>query len=163
MQSQGASVEEIDQVTRALAQGQGFEGVQPANEFVKAWGEFMAGELSGLGLAAILGRSGSWFAKGTSDWTKLSGQLTEATKGKGNFGIGSGTREQADVMGKARVGDGYQVASDGKTLVSLDGLRQYRPPTYKPFQQETQANFERRFPGQETKRWQSNAHLDITD
>ncbi len=64
MQNQGASAEEVDQVARALAQGQGFDGVQPANEFVKAWGEFMAGELSGLGLAAILGKAGSWFAKG---------------------------------------------------------------------------------------------------
>ena len=102
-------------------------------------------------------------AKGADDWAKLSGKLTEATKGKGNFGIGSGTREQADVMGKAWVGAGHKVASDGKTLVSQDGLRQYRPPTYKPYQQKTQANFEQRFPGQETKKWQSNAHLDITD
>ena len=101
--------------------------------------------------------------KGTGDWAKLSGQLSEASKGKGNFGIGSGTREQAEVMGKAWVGDGYKVASDGKTLVSQDGLRQYRPPTYKPYQQGTQANFEQRFPGQETKKWQSNGHLDITD
>ncbi len=64
MQNQGASAEEVDQVARALARGEGFEGVQPANEFVKAWGEFMAGELSGLGLAAILGKAGTWFAKG---------------------------------------------------------------------------------------------------
>ncbi|AVB18210.1 MULTISPECIES: RHS repeat-associated core domain-containing protein [Pseudomonas syringae group] len=107
--------------------------------------------------------SSSGGAKGAGDWAKLSGKLTEATKGKGNFGIGSGTREQADVMGKAWVGDGYKVASDGKTLVSENGLRQYRPPTYKPYQKGTQANFEQRFPGQETKKWQSNAHLDITD
>ncbi|MHC8393464.1 two-partner secretion domain-containing protein [Pseudomonas sp. LB3P93] len=66
MQSQGASAEEVDQLARALARGEGFEGVQPANEFVKAWGEFMAGSLSGLGLAAILGKAGSWFAKGGS-------------------------------------------------------------------------------------------------
>ena len=101
--------------------------------------------------------------KGAGDWAKLSGQLSEASKGKGNFGIGSGTREQAEVMGKAWVGDGYKVASDGKTLVSQDGLKQYRPPTYKPYQQGTQANFEQRFSGQETKKWQSNGHLDITD
>ncbi|WP_223533549.1 filamentous hemagglutinin N-terminal domain-containing protein [Pseudomonas sp. GL-RE-20] len=75
MQNQGAPVEEVDQVARALAQGQGFEGVQPANEFVKAWGEFMAGELSGLGLAAVLGKAGSWFAKGTVN-TSLLDELT---------------------------------------------------------------------------------------
>jgi len=63
MQSQGASSEDIAQVQRALVEGQGFDGVQPANEFVKAWGAFTAGELSGLGLAALIGKAGSWFAK----------------------------------------------------------------------------------------------------
>lgn len=102
-------------------------------------------------------------AKGAEDWAKLSGQLRTAAKGKGNFGIGSGTREQADAMGKAWVGDGYNVASDGKTLISADGLRQYRPPSYKPRLDKTQANFEQRFAGQKSNRWQSNAHLDVTD
>lgn len=101
--------------------------------------------------------------KGADDWAKLSGQLRDAAKGKGNFGIGSGTREQAEAMGKAWVGDGYIVASDGKTLISADGLRQYRPPSYKPRLDKTQANFEQRIPGQQSNRWQSNAHLDITD
>lgn len=83
MQSQGASVEEIDQVTRALAQGQGFEGVQPANEFVKAWGEFMAGQLSGLGLAAALGKAGSWFAKETSKVIAQYGPMNQGPLPKG--------------------------------------------------------------------------------
>ncbi|MBW8354237.1 MAG: DUF637 domain-containing protein [Pseudomonas sp.] len=100
---------------------------------------------------------------GADDWAKLSGQLRDASQGKGNFNIGTGTREQADALGKAWVGDGYKVASDGKTLVSSDGLKQYRPPTYKPNQGKAQANFEQRFPGQESKRWQSNGHLNITD
>lgn len=64
-----------------------------------------------------------------------------------------GTREQAEVMGEAWVGDGCKVASDGKTLVSQAGLRQYRPPTYKQDQQRTQAKFEQGFLGQETKKW----------
>ncbi|MDD2050826.1 hypothetical protein [Pseudomonas putida] len=51
-------------------------------------------------------------AKGAGDWEKLSAQLREAAKGKGSFGIGSGTRAQADVMGKAWVGNGCKVASD---------------------------------------------------
>jgi filamentous hemagglutinin len=71
MQSQGDSAEKIADAGRALARGEGFEGVQPATEFVKAWGEFMAGELSGLGLAAILGKASSWFAigaKNTNAW-----------------------------------------------------------------------------------------------
>jgi filamentous hemagglutinin len=64
MQSQGDSAEKIADAGRALARGEGFEGVQPATEFVKAWGEFMAGELSGLGFAAILGKIASGFAIG---------------------------------------------------------------------------------------------------
>jgi filamentous hemagglutinin len=63
MQQHGATAEEIAQAQLALNQGQGFEGPQPANEFVKAWGAFMAGELTGLGLAALIGKAGSWFTK----------------------------------------------------------------------------------------------------
>lgn len=70
-------------------------------------------------------------------------------------------------MGEAWVGDGYKIASDGRTLVSADGLRQYRPPSNKPNSQYAktgvQANFERRFEGQTSKQWQSNGHLNITD
>ncbi|MEJ1338517.1 MAG: hypothetical protein RPU40_06525 [Candidatus Sedimenticola sp. (ex Thyasira tokunagai)] len=91
------------------------------------------------------------------------GILRDAAKGKGNFGLGSGSRAEADKLGRAWVGDGYKVASDGKTLVGKDGLRQYRPPSYKGRLGKTQANFEQKFPGQKTKGWQSNGHLDITD
>ena len=91
------------------------------------------------------------------------GILRDASRGKGNFGLGTGTKAEADKLGKAWVGDGYKVASDGKTLVSKDGLKQYRPPSYKPNLDKTQANFEQRFPGQKSKQWQSNGHLDITD
>jgi filamentous hemagglutinin len=64
-------------------------------------------------------------------------------------------------MGEAWVGAGYRVASDGKTLLSADGLRQYRPPSYKPSLDTFQANFESRPPN--LTQWQSNAHLDILD
>ena len=93
------------------------------------------------------------------DTGQLAGMLVEAAEGKGNFGIGTATAEQSEAMGKAWVGDEYHVASDGKTLVSNDGLRQYRPPTYKPKEQKVQANFEWRVRGE--GRWQANAHLDI--
>ena len=91
------------------------------------------------------------------------GILRDAARGKGNFGLGSATKTEANKLGKAWVGDGYKVASDGKTLVSKDGLRQYRPPSYKPRLERTQANFEQKVPGQQSNRWQSNGHLDITD
>lgn len=67
-------------------------------------------------------------------------------------------------MGKAWVGESYKVASDGKILISKDGLRQYRPPSTKnsPYATTgTQANFESR--SEPSGQWQSNAHLDIED
>ncbi|MGO0704102.1 two-partner secretion domain-containing protein [Pseudomonas paracarnis] len=64
MLEKGATNDQIAQAQLELAQGQGFEGVQPANEFVKAWGYFMAGELTGAGLAAVLGRLVTGGAKG---------------------------------------------------------------------------------------------------
>ncbi|MEJ1399826.1 MAG: hypothetical protein RPU41_03735, partial [Candidatus Sedimenticola sp. (ex Thyasira tokunagai)] len=101
--------------------------------------------------------------RATKSVGKEIGILRDAAKGKGNFGLGSGSRAEADKLGRAWVGDGYKVASDGKTLVGKDGLRQYRPPSYKGRLGKTQANFEQKFPGQKTKGWQSNGHLDITD
>ncbi|WP_434572508.1 filamentous hemagglutinin N-terminal domain-containing protein [Pseudomonas sp. Z3-8] len=63
MLSNGATAEEVSQAQRDLAQGQGFDGVQPANEFIKAWGQFMLGEATRLGLLAFIGKLGSWGTK----------------------------------------------------------------------------------------------------
>lgn len=95
------------------------------------------------------------------DWAKLSGMLRSAAKGKGNFGIGAAARREVDSLGLTWVGKGYKTASDGKTLVSADGLRQYRPPSFKPNLNKWQANLEWRNPGD--RQWQGNAHVDITD
>jgi RHS repeat-associated protein len=90
---------------------------------------------------------------------ELVGTLRQAAKGKGNFGLGTGTAEEAEELGKAWVGEGAKTASDGKTLVSADGLRTYRPPSYKPNLEKVQANFEQKLtPG---GRPYSNGHLDI--
>jgi len=64
-------------------------------------------------------------------------------------------------MGKAWVGEEYTVSSNGKAWVSKDGLRQYRPPSYKPAEQKVQANFESRF--KPAGKWQSDAHWDIEE
>ena len=99
--------------------------------------------------------SGIEISKSRSDAANISGKLRDAAKGKGNFGIGSGTRKQAEAMGKAWVGNNAITASDGKTLVSKDGLRQYRPPSSKPNSKHattgTQANFERRLKGKKQR------------
>ncbi|HGE2241970.1 hypothetical protein [Pseudomonas aeruginosa] len=67
MRKNGATTEEITQAQRDLAQGQGFDGVQPANEFIKAWGEAMVAEAAGLGIVAGLGRFGLWVGKGAGE------------------------------------------------------------------------------------------------
>lgn len=100
---------------------------------------------------------------GAGALAKEIGILREAANGKGNFGLGSATRAEADKFGKSWVGDGYEIASDGKTLVSADKLRQYRPPSEKPRLGKSQANFEKKFPDQISKQWQSNGHLDVSD
>ncbi len=87
------------------------------------------------------------------------GILRDAARGKGNFGLGSATAQDAARLGEAWVGKGYKVASDGKTLISADGLKQYRPPSFKPRLGITQANFEQRF--KDAGQWQGNGHLDI--
>ena len=95
--------------------------------------------------------------------SKMSNMLRSAAAGKGNFGIGSATAKQSDAMGQAWVGKGHRVSeSDGRTLISKDGLRQYRPPSAKNSEHAktgVQSNFEQRLKPE--GEWQSNAHLDI--
>jgi filamentous hemagglutinin len=64
---------------------------------------------------------------------KLDPRLAVAAKGDGgklNFSIGSGTRTEANNLGKLWVGEGAQAVSNGG-WISADGLRGYRPPTVK--------------------------------
>lgn len=91
--------------------------------------------------------------------------LRQASQGKGNFGVGTANTTDATRLGNAWVGEGATVASDGKTLVSSDGLRQFRPPSLKPNSPYaptgSQANFEwRNSPAGE---WQGNGHLNIVN
>lgn len=85
--------------------------------------------------------------------------MRDAAKGKGNFGLGTGSLDEAMTAGKSWVGDGFKIASDGKIMISADGLRQFRPPSFKPKLGKTQANFEWRNVNQ--GQWQDNGHLDI--
>ncbi|CAI8812310.1 hypothetical protein EMIT0347P_20358 [Pseudomonas sp. IT-347P] len=87
MQQHGATADEIAQAQLALNQGQGFEGVQPANEFVKAWGAFMAGEITGAGLLALIGKAGSWFSKVEQGTTNL---LDSGAEGVGQIPVDLG-------------------------------------------------------------------------
>lgn len=94
-------------------------------------------------------------------WEILSGIVRDAAKGKGNFGLGRATPEEAAVAGEVWVGEGARTASDGTTRVSSDLLRQWRPPTYKARIAKVQSNFESR--SKPLGRWENNGHLDIED
>jgi RHS repeat-associated protein len=89
------------------------------------------------------------------------GILRSAAQGRGNFSLGSASASDAARLGRAWVGEGYSVASDGKTMISHDGLRQYRPPSWKKDWNEFQANFEQRPVNKGA--WGSNGHLSIKD
>ena len=92
---------------------------------------------------------------------RFSGILRDAVKGKGNFGLGSATRAEAMELGHAWVGSNYRTSSDGTAMISADGLRQFRPPSFKDRLGITQANFEWR--NRNSGAWQGNGHLDIVD
>ncbi|PHM62941.1 filamentous hemagglutinin [Xenorhabdus ishibashii] len=95
-------------------------------------------------------------------------RLEAAIKGSGtrnpNFSVGSGTREEADRLGKIWVGDGAKLTTDGKGWVSADGTRVYRFPKEKPntpaefTNTGIQANFEILKDGKRV----SNGHMDVT-
>ncbi|MEI7347747.1 filamentous hemagglutinin [Dickeya chrysanthemi] len=74
--------------------------------------------------------------------------VVQGDNGKLNYGVGSGTKAEADRLGQIWVGDGARATSDGSGLVSADGTRVYRFPKEKPNAPEslnptgTQANFE---------------------
>jgi hypothetical protein len=95
----------------------------------------------------------------TNNDALISGILRDATAGKGNFGLGSASEAISNAAGEAWVGPGYRVSSGGKAWVSADGLRQFRPASYKPNLSKTQSNFESRL--EPSGQWQSNGHLDI--
>lgn len=91
---------------------------------------------------------------------QLSAELIERRNEKGNYGLGSATHADAERLGREWVGDDARLSSDGKALVSKDGLRQYRPPSFKPDLGREQANYEKRL--EPDGKWTSNGHLDIT-
>ena len=135
-----------------------------AGEMAKDMTENMAMELVGAGVISAIGKvikcaKNIIKISRLQKLAKYSGILRNAAKFKGNFSIGKGTFNEAMELGKAWVGKGYKVASDGKTLISKSGLRQFRPPSFKPNLGLQQANFEWRLPGQ--KRWLGNAHFTI--
>lgn len=92
---------------------------------------------------------------------RFSAMLRDAARGKGNFEVGTATSKEAEALGRAWVGEDATLSKSGKAWVSKDGLRQYRPGSFKPNQGKVQANLEWR-PRAEGK-FLGNAHIDIVD
>jgi hypothetical protein len=117
-------------------------------------------ELLGGGLDSP-GTSAEGLATSESGAFDVESLIGAASKGEGNFGLGSATTDEADEAGRAWVGEGYRSSTrDNRILISQDGLRQYRPPSAKPsLGGRVQANFERR--SQPSGGWEHNGHLDI--
>ncbi|WP_219905402.1 polymorphic toxin-type HINT domain-containing protein [Actinopolyspora mortivallis] len=91
---------------------------------------------------------------------EISGILRDASSGKGNFGLGEATYDQAMKAGRSWVGEGYKVTGRKKDVfLSKDELRQFRVPSEKPRLGKMQANFEYR--NSPRGKWQANGHLDI--
>jgi len=97
-----------------------------------------------------------------AELAETSGILREAASAKGMApGMGQApvvTAARAQEIGEAWVGPGYRVSRNGAALVSKDGLRVYRPPTFKPSLGKWQANLEKVIPGAGKI---SDYHLDI--
>lgn len=126
--------------------------------------------LSGTGASDEIAGTGIDAAKGGMTLVDEMAVLRQATTGEGNFGVGSASSADAMRLGNAWVGNGSRVASDGRTLVSADGLRTFRPPSAKPNSPYAttgvQANFESlervMINGVEKLKVIRNGHLDIT-
>ncbi|WP_443070994.1 RHS repeat-associated core domain-containing protein [Streptomyces sp. NBC_01476] len=98
---------------------------------------------------------------------ELARMLSDAARQKGMSGVGTVSKAEAEMMGAAWVGPGYRLAKDGRTMISKDKLRQYRPPSFKPNRPAEyggpgyQANLEWRVVPE--KQWQADAHLNIEE
>lgn len=143
----------FDQMSAQREATNGLIARKMAESVVAGVGGFVIGKAIDAGVKAYE------TCQASKSLANISGMFRTAAGGKGNFGIGTATRQEAQAMGEAWVGPGARVASDGKTLVSADGLRVYRPPSFKPNLGKVQANFEAKVvPG---GRPVSNGHLDI--
>jgi len=114
--------------------------------------------------------TGGWVVKGVGRIGTI-GRLTlaeqmailrMAKEGVKNFTLGLARYDDAMILGRAWVGEGFTVASDGTTLLSTDKLKQFRPPSNKnsPFASTgVQANFQWR--AKPEGPWLGNGHLNI--
>ena len=114
---------------------------------------------------AVEMRAEEGLAKGATftsqQFAKMAAILKRARLGEGFFYAGSATRTEADAAGRAWVGEDAHLSRSGKAWISKDGLRQYRPASFKSRRGVVQANFERR--PDRTADWIHNGHVTIRE
>lgn len=94
-------------------------------------------------------------------WPVVSGILRDASRVHiGNGSAGAATAAEVMMAGRAWIGRGFRITSLG-SWESANGLRHFRPPTFKPNETKWQANFEQRITP--NGKWSGNAHVDILD
>jgi RHS repeat-associated protein len=96
---------------------------------------------------------------------EMFGFLREAATRPGNWGDLSATAAESNAMGEAFVGPGARPTGDGLGLISENGMRRYRFPTWKEGEQKVQSNFEWRSKpkGSWSGPGTGNAHLVVRD
>lgn len=148
-----------DVVTASLnarASGEAVEVFSARDEFSSTWvnpdGSFTTQE--SLGQVRFRGADQEWVEVDLDLAVLPDGRV--APKGHPDgFGVG---RAESNAAGRAWVGPGHRVRSDG-ILISRDKLRQYRPPTVKKRSGRYQSNFQWRLRPKDE--WQGNGHLNI--
>ena len=126
---------------------EGVAGYHIASFFVPGW------VVKGVGKIGLVGRL---------TLAEQMAILRLAKEGVKDFSLGLAKYDDAIILGRAWVGEGFIVASDGTTLVSANKLKQFRPPSLKdsPFASTgVQANFQWR--ANPSSRWLGNGHLNI--
>lgn len=96
----------------------------------------------------------------SANWAEASGAWRALATTKGPFGLGSATKSEAVQLGMDWVGPNPSLSSSG-ALVSANGLRQWRPPTYKTARGTHQSNFEWR--SEPSGPWVGNGHLEVPE
>ncbi|MCU6677675.1 hemagglutinin repeat-containing protein [Leclercia tamurae] len=127
-------------------------------------------EISAFNVAAYPKLKDDLIKQNLNNIAKQDPRLAAAVKGdngKLNYGVGSGSKAEADELGKIWVGDGARPTSDGTGLMSADGTRVYRYPSAKDNSSHAttgvQANFEtfKIDPVTRDKVKIGNGHMDI--
>ena len=125
-----------------------------------------------MSMAEILEKYGASTPDAIEKMRKAANGIRVGKKGTSDFTVGTATREEMDLLGRAWVGPDATKLLEPKDwkkpfgekvtiFYSRDGLRQYRPPEFKLKYRRVRANLEMRT--EPHGDFLSNAHFDITN